>query len=211
MAVISSLDIVDKHIHLLSGVTEYHPVDDIYKEVRALRRTDETLRVMDVPVTAAGFVDKGGGKYTPRYAIFNNGWRVVPFDESQVLNITGEQITDDGQSGAACLDLSELSAASKVLINYTPSEAEVIVITTGSGVTEQDKTDIISGVWANLIDTLTAEELLTVLLSVASGKTTITDLGGGNATVRFRDTADTKDVVVASLSDSERTSITLNP
>lgn len=211
MAVIDNLDLSLKHINLAAGVVEYHPVEDIYKEIRALRRTDETLRVFDIPVTAEGNVDKGGGKFTPRYAVFHNGWKVVPDDVSHTLLITGEQITDSGGAGGACLDLSGLSASSKVIIEYAPSEAEVIVIATGSGVTAQDKIDIIEGVWDSLIETgLTAEEILRLLISVAVGKTSITDLGDGLATVKFRDTNDSKDRVTASMTGSERTSIVID-
>jgi hypothetical protein len=57
----------------------------------------------------------------------------------------------------------------------------------------------------------TAEELLRILVAVAVGKTTITDLGGGNANVKFRDLADSKDRVDADMTGSERTNITLDP
>ena len=77
-------------------------------------------------------------------------------------------------------------------------------------VTSQDIIDITDSVWANVVETLTAEEILRVLLAVASGKTTITDLGGGSATVKFRDLADTKDRVSADMDENERTSVTID-
>jgi len=122
--VIDHLDLDTKLIYLLSGVTEYHPVEDIYVEVRNLRRTDESLRIFDVPVTAAGAVPKGGGKYTPRYAIFNHGWKVRPEDADHTLYVSGEQITDDGQSGPACIDTTLLT--SSIIIQYEPPAAEII-------------------------------------------------------------------------------------
>jgi hypothetical protein len=124
--VIDHLDIVAKEIYLLTGVRSYHPVEDIYKEIRYLRKTDESLRVTDMPVSAAGNVPKGGGKYTPRYAIFNNGWKVVPEDVSHTLEVTGEQITDDGQSGAACVSLAGMSPGTNIFINYYPPSAEIV-------------------------------------------------------------------------------------
>jgi hypothetical protein len=54
----------------------------------------------------------------------------------------------------------------------------------------------------------TLKEALRLLLAVAAGKTDITDLGGGAATVKFRDVNDTKDRVTASMTGSERTSVT---
>lgn len=124
--VIDHLDLSTKYIYLLTGCREYHPVEDIYTEVRNLRRTDESERVYDVPVTAAGAVPKGGGKFTPRYAIFHDGWRVVPEDVSHSLHITGEQITSEGTSGEACMDLTPLSPGTSIFINYDPPAAEII-------------------------------------------------------------------------------------
>lgn len=122
--VIDYLDLTTKHIYLRDGVREYHPVEDIYAEVRNLRKLNESYRVFDIPVKAYGNIAKGGGKYTPRYAMFNNGWKVVPEDTAHTLSITGEQITDDGQSGPACIDISVLT--SPVIIQYAPPAAEIV-------------------------------------------------------------------------------------
>ncbi len=91
------------------------------------------------------------------------------------------------------------------------NSAGLITVVSGSGVTDQDKTDIINGVWNNIVESgLTSEEILKLLLSVAVGKTSIVDLGSGLATVRFRDTADVRDRVTAAISGSVRTIITLD-
>lgn len=124
--VIDHLDASTKLIYLGTGIREYHPVDDIYKEVRNLRRLNENLRWFDMPISAFGAVPKGGGKYTPRYAQFNNGWKVVPEDTSHSLYISGEQITDAGESGPACLDTTVLSPGTNVIIHYEPPAAELI-------------------------------------------------------------------------------------
>jgi hypothetical protein len=133
MPVIDYLDLPTKRIYLNAGVRAFHPVDDIYREIRTLRRTDETLRVFDVPVTAEGNVPKGGGKFTPRLAIFRNGWKIVPEDTSHTLEVAGEMITDDGQSGPSIFDTSVLSAGVNVVIQYEPPAAEVIVIEASGG------------------------------------------------------------------------------
>lgn len=96
---IGRVSLLEKRIYLKGGVTQYHPVDDIYKELRFIRRVDTSLRVARNPVSAGGALSKGGGKFTPRYAVFNHGWRVVPQDVTHALYVQGEQITDDGQSG----------------------------------------------------------------------------------------------------------------
>jgi hypothetical protein len=57
---------------------------------------------------------------------------------------------------------------------------------------------------------ITIREAIRLLLSVAVGKTTITDLGAGNAEVKFKDTNDTKDRITANMLNSERINITLD-
>jgi hypothetical protein len=131
MPVIDHLDLATKRIYLAAGVRQYHPVVDLYKELRTLRRTDESLRHFDMPLVASGNVPKGGGKFTPRLVTFRLGWRVVPEDTTHVLEVSGEQITDTGESGPACFDMTSLSATSKVIVQYEPPAAEVITVDTG--------------------------------------------------------------------------------
>lgn len=137
MAVIDHLDVATRRIYLANGVREFHPVDDIYKEIRTLRRLVEEYRGCDTPVVASGNVPKGGGKFTPRFAIFRDGWKIVPEDTSHVLYVSGEQITDTGEAGPACFDLTPLSPSSKVIIHYEPPSAEIIE-TGVSGLTEEE-------------------------------------------------------------------------
>lgn len=56
----------------------------------------------------------------------------------------------------------------------------------------------------------TLKQILRILASYVAGKTNITDLGGGLATVNFRDLADTKNRITGSMDGSERTSVTVN-
>lgn len=57
---------------------------------------------------------------------------------------------------------------------------------------------------------LTVRQALRVLLAVAAGKSTVTDLGGGAATVTFRDQSDTTDRITATMAGSERTDVVLD-
>jgi len=66
-----------------------------------------------------------------------------------------------------------------------------------------------SNPWTEIIEGgYTAAECLRLLTAVAAGKTTIVDLGGGLATVTFRDINDTVDRVEADMTNSERTNVT---
>ena len=125
-SVIHRVDVPSKRIFLKIGVRTYHPVTDIYREMRFIRRTDVSLRKIDMPVLAEGNLPKGGGKFTPRYAIFRNGWRIVPADETHTLYISGEQITDDGQSGPAIIDTTPLSTGTNVTLHYEPPSSELV-------------------------------------------------------------------------------------
>lgn len=58
---------------------------------------------------------------------------------------------------------------------------------------------------------VTVRDALRLMLSVMVGKTDIVDLGGGAATVTFRDINDTKNRVVADMTGSERTNVTNDP
>jgi hypothetical protein len=72
-------------------------------------------------------------------------------------------------------------------------------------------TNVASAVWSAVVEAgFTYEQAIEILLAVAAGKTTIVDLGGGDATVTFRDLDDVVDRVVADMSGSERTNVTIS-
>lgn len=147
MDIIEEANLLTKLIRLKPGTTAYHPVDDIYREMRFIRAHDISLRVMDNPVEARGNIAKGGGKFTSRLAIYNDGWLVKPADESHVLKVTGEQISDIGTSGVALMQMAQFSPGVNVSVEYAPPDTEIVVITTGSAVTPQDLIDISQAVW----------------------------------------------------------------
>lgn len=142
------------YLHADTVGTEVHPVD-VYREVRALRVSNENLRAFDMFCSMFGNVSKGGGTYTERFLRLNNDCRIVPFDTDHELTITGTLITDDGQQGIACFDRSSLNAATTVDINYVPPQVEIIEVNTGSGVNQSDIDAITAQVWTESIRTLT--------------------------------------------------------
>jgi hypothetical protein len=80
------------------------------------------------------------------------------------------------------------------------------ITVSGTGITTEN---VGAAVWAQIIESgFSATQILRLLASVAAGKTDIVDLGGGLATVTFRDVNDTKDRIVADMTDSERTTVT---
>lgn len=82
------------------------------------------------------------------------------------------------------------------------------ITVTGTGLTTANVGNAVFG--TPIEGSYTALEVMRLLSAVAAGKTTIVDLGGGNATVTFRDINDTVDRVEAEMNDSERTGVTLD-
>lgn len=134
MRVIDYIDGAARRIYLHPDTVgkEVHPMD-IYKEVRTLRKTDESLRKYNMFLRGFGKVPKGGGKFTERYVRCEEGTRIVPYDVTHQITITGTIITDDGQEGVACFDKSSLTITTSVDISYIPPQVEVITVNTGSG------------------------------------------------------------------------------
>jgi len=139
MAVIASIDGPNRLIYLSAATVgvDLQPMD-VYKEMRALRRTDENLRKYDVFLRAYGNVSKGGGKYTERYVVCIDGTRIVPYDAIQELVVVGVIITDDGQEGISCFDRSPI--INHVDIAYVPPQVEVIVIEVGGSALTPEQT-----------------------------------------------------------------------
>ena len=147
------------YLHADTVGATVNPID-IYKEMRTLRSTDESLRKFDLFMKASGNDPKGAGKFTERYVTLLNS-RIVPYDTDHVLTINGTIITDDGFEGIFAFDKAPLSVSTSVDIAYIPPQVEIIIVSTGSAVTAQDKIDIASQaaskVWANPTRTVTSD------------------------------------------------------
>lgn len=139
MALIDHIDGPNRDIYLSAETVgaSINPID-IYKEMRTLRRTDESLRVYLLFLSAKGNDSKGGGKFTERYVVCLNGTRIIPYNVSHTLTVTGTIITDDGQEGISCFDRSPLSGTTRVDINYVPPQVEVITVSSGSGLSTEE-------------------------------------------------------------------------
>ena len=130
--VIDHVDPDLRRIYLKVGVREIHMVDDIYFEMRNLRRTDESLRGWFLFCEAGGNVQKTATTYTPRYLTMLTDPRaittkIVPDNSvSHSLIVKGEVISDLGTSGADLFDKTLLSPGINVDITLQPPGAEII-------------------------------------------------------------------------------------
>jgi hypothetical protein len=136
MAVVASWDGANRLIYLASGVTTFHPIDDIYREYREERRTSEAFRVWLPFMVAVGNDPKGGGKFTSRYLLLLNGVKIVPFDEANTITVTGEVLSDDQTEP---FDYSTIT--NPVVVKYQPPDTELVEIP-GSGLTAQESQDL---------------------------------------------------------------------
>jgi len=150
MAVVDTWDGANRRIYLASGVTEFHPIDDIYREYRNARANDESFRVWEPFMVAIGHEPKGGGKFTSRYLLLLDDGdigqvKIIPFDEGGTIQITGEVLCEDQTDP---FDISGL--VNPMVLRYTPPDTEIIELGT-SGLTpgESAKLDEIHG-WAYL-------------------------------------------------------------
>ena len=139
MALIDNIDGSNRLINLSEDTkdTSINPID-IYKEMRTLRKDKEELRKFDVFMKAYGKVPKSSTTFTERYVVLQGGCKIVPYNETHTLTITGTVITDDGKEGVACFDKSSLSDGVVVDISYIPKQVEIIIINSGSGLSQAE-------------------------------------------------------------------------
>ena len=152
MAQIASVDYVNLLIYLhVDTVTNGFDPPAMHREYRALRRTVEANRKFDPMVSFVGNEDKGGGNFTPPSTRLRAGVRIVPFDTPHSLDILSEILNvPDGLADRDVFDRS--SVASNVDIDPIYSPVEVRIVATGSGVTPQDKIDIIDELMARVME-----------------------------------------------------------
>lgn len=134
--VVQSWDGENRRAYLYQGITTFDWILDIYHEYRDWRKNFEDARVWRPLLRAEGNIPKGGGKFTPRYVVLLEGFRIIPFDENIALTATGEAVTDNPDVDPNPFDLSTRTQPIQVYI--TPSEAEVIVVGGSGGDSKED-------------------------------------------------------------------------
>lgn len=175
MALVASVDGAARRIYLSidSVGVDVHPID-IYKEVRALLRTNTALRKFYPFITAAGNIPKTDDTSTERYVTLLDGCRIVPYDTSHNLRIVGVLITDEATEGRDCFDRTPLSPTTVVDVDYQPPQVEIVNVNTGSGVTSGDITairnQVVAGIYAEDVEGGEAfRQLLRLLRSAMIG------------------------------------------
>lgn len=162
MPLVSSVDYLNKRIYL-SASTVNAALDtlDVYREVRALRRTNVAHRNFRPIIEAGGnLVKLPGISYTPAFVILAAGCYIVPYAQAQRLKITRDTFTRDGRAGTDCFDRTQSSANIDIDVDFPAIEIREVSTGGSSGPTASQ---IAAAVRAEL-----SEELALVDVAVSS-------------------------------------------
>jgi hypothetical protein len=141
MHFVETVDYPNRRIYLsINTVDATIDTIDIYKEVREMRRLEESHRKFPPMIIAGGNIEKiAGVSYTAAYVQLLRGCRIVPYNVSHALKIVRDTFTDDGFSGRECFDRLPLSETTHVDIDFEVSQVEIRVIYSGgSALTQQE-------------------------------------------------------------------------
>lgn len=130
------------------------------------------------------------------YFFLQNNWQIKPYESTHIFELDGALVPESFQPAVR----PTVGTYNVVVRSILPLQSVTTLVDGGIGLTYPD--GIETGV--------TMQEALRVILAVLAGKSLITDLGGGDAQVIFRNPPDTKNRVTANLTGSERTSVTLD-
>jgi hypothetical protein len=154
MTLVASVNYTTKRIYL-SAATVGTSIDtlDIYREVRALRRTTDVHQQFRPMIVAGGNVTKVTGvSSTPSYVQLLYGCRIVPYNTSHSLKVIRDTFTDDGFAGRDCFDRTPLSPTVAVDIDVDFPEIENRFISGGGSAPTAAQNA--TAVWTYLLGTM---------------------------------------------------------
>ena len=177
MAVKVTFDTVNKLIICNAGVTTLDVRVDVYSDMKedwesgALDIGAVRLNKFKFPIRSIGGDDTAPGEIAPLYSYLKYGWRIRPQEASHVLNMINGAILVDGDTTIDPF-VNTLGAFTVRVRLYVPIKGTLMA--TGSGVTEQDKVDIISGVWNEVrLGTFTMADMMTIIQRMTYNKVTM--------------------------------------
>jgi hypothetical protein len=191
-----SFDGTNKIISLTSGTTTLD-VQDLYSRWKDWLTQADNAKYLQAMSTVGGDPISETVAITGYYFL-QNGWKIRPQEASHKLQVTNGVL--------ACADGSDpfiqTLGAYNVMVQYSqPIRTETAVIETGvSGLTNEESVQLLAipttSPLAELVeDDKTLTEVLRIMLAVLAGKVS----GAPGDTLRFRNQADSKDRVVATV------------
>jgi len=210
MPLVENVDYPNKRIYLHQDTIGLNvlPVD-VYKEVRALRRQTPNHRKF-LPLIRARGNEPVGPTNTPIFTILSQGARIVPYDISHTVEVGGALVNiDENLAGPDLVDRSPLSPSTQVDVSYDAPQVEVIEVATG-GLTpaQSNQIEFIYNQMFGVEGALNSDDVLRILLAAMAGKAD----GANTNQMNFRDQADTKNRIVATIDQhGNRSSISIDP
>lgn len=132
----------DAEIILTSGTTELSILDLWSRWVDWFLTSDNSKYLPAFKQVGGDDIDQSQGSKIPIYAFLTNGWRIKPQEANHTLTVKDGVLVVNGGGDP----FINTDGAYIVRINYQ-QPLQAITVVSGSGVTAQDKTDIIDGVW----------------------------------------------------------------
>ena len=117
---------------------------DLYSTWKEWVQMDSNAKYLAALRTVGGDPTVGVKSVAP-YFFLMNGWKIRPYEGNHTLIITGNLFVDEPETYGSNITVTTIGDY-QVLVNMATT-SDAITILSGSGVTTQDKQDIINGVW----------------------------------------------------------------
>jgi hypothetical protein len=189
-------DTANKRFILNSGVTTLDAKTEFYSWVKYDWLTDPDLNKFKFPISSIGGQDIGGGNTIAPYYSLLYGWRLQFAAADQTVAITGNIITAEGET-----PIVENPGAYHHQATLVISANALGYDSGGSGLTAAQ-------IWQYAVDgSLTAQEAVRLFGAALAGKVS----GAEGTTIIFRDVADTKDRITATVDEfGNRSAVSLD-
>lgn len=198
-----TFDGANKRITLSSGTTSLDVKDLWSRWVDWVALSDNSKYLPAFDTVGGNPIDASAGTSIPIYCFMKNGWRIKPQEASHTLNVSGGVLLVDGGGDP----FVNPDGSFAIRINYS-QPVQAITVATGGGSGAPTASQNAEAVWGQSLENgLSAQEIIKLLASLVAAKTS----GGGSSTVVFRDLADTKNRIVATVdSNGNRSNVTID-
>lgn len=171
-----TFDGINKLIILSNGTTNLDCQNMYSRWVDWVATSDNSKYLMAFRTVGGDSI--GEGQNISSYFFLMNGWRIRPYEGNHSLAVIGNLFVEEGGSPF----VSTLGNYNVLITLTVSSDSKFATIATGSGVTEQDKTDIKNLIFSNIVESsLSFDQMLRIIFSVLAGVSS----GGGTNLIKF--------------------------
>ncbi|MEO1140735.1 MAG: hypothetical protein AAFW66_00075 [Pseudomonadota bacterium] len=182
-----------------SGDTSFDVARDLYSAWKRWVQGGTGAPFLEAFTVEGGTPIGATGLFTGSTLLLTNGWKVKPAEHDHQVTLVGNLFSDDGVVAVP-------ADTANATVFVSSSVAAQGVSTSGSTF---GLNDIANAVWQHIIEgAYSAEEINRLQLSALAGKAS----GASTTEMRFRDTQDSKDRIVATVDEfGNRSNVTLDP